>query len=89
MFSATYHSVTNGQAKRIIQTFKCAMKTTFKEPADLQTKLRRLQYRITPHSLTGEIPSYLFFNHITRTSLDTLRSKHKIKCYVKSKGING
>ena len=50
----------NGQAKRVIQTFKYAMKTTFEEPPDLQTKLQRfsLQYRITPHSLTGEIPSY-------------------------------
>ncbi|XP_054706700.1 uncharacterized protein K02A2.6-like [Uloborus diversus] len=42
---------------------------------DINVKLQRylMQYRITPHSLTGETPSFLFLKRCIRTRLDILK----------------
>ena len=70
--SAAYHPATNGQAERMIQTFKRALKRS-KEP--LQQTLDRFlfNYRLTPHSTTGVSPAELMFGRRPRTRLDLLR----------------
>ena len=70
--SAAYHPSTNGQAERMVQTFKRALKKS-KEP--LQQTLDRFlfNYRLTPHSTTGVAPAELMFGRRPRTRLDLLR----------------
>ncbi|GFW62887.1 uncharacterized protein K02A2.6 [Trichonephila clavipes] len=70
--SVPYHPATNGQAERIVQLFKASLKSSRGDSGDLNVKLQRflLQYRITPHSLTGETPSALFLKRCIRTRLD-------------------
>ncbi|GFS82866.1 uncharacterized protein K02A2.6 [Trichonephila clavipes] len=73
--SAPYHHATNGQAERIVQLFKASLKSSRGDSGDLNVKLQRflLQYRITPHSLTGETPSALFLKRCIRTRLDLFK----------------
>ncbi|GFU41269.1 uncharacterized protein K02A2.6 [Trichonephila clavipes] len=73
--SAPYHPATNGQAERIVQLFKASLKSSRGDSGDLNVKLQRflLQYRITPHSLTGETPSALFLKRCIRTRLDLFK----------------
>ncbi|GFW11171.1 uncharacterized protein K02A2.6 [Trichonephila clavipes] len=73
--SAPYHPATNGQAERIVQLFKASLKSSRGNSGDLNVKLQRflLQYRITPHSLTGETPSALFLMRYLRTRLDLFK----------------
>ncbi|XP_054707489.1 uncharacterized protein K02A2.6-like [Uloborus diversus] len=73
--SAPYHPATNGQAEKLVQGFKASLKSSQSEPGDINVKLQRylMQYRITPHSLTGETPSFLFLKRCIRTRLDILK----------------
>ncbi|CAL1280694.1 unnamed protein product [Larinioides sclopetarius] len=73
--SAPFHSATNGQAESIVQLFKASLKSSRGDSGDLNVKLQRflLQYRITPHSLTGETPSALFLRTCIRTRLDLFK----------------
>ncbi|GFU53298.1 uncharacterized protein K02A2.6 [Trichonephila clavipes] len=73
--SAPYHAATNGQAERIVQLFKASLKSSRGDSGDLNEKLQRflLQYRITPHSLTGETLSALFLKRCIRTRLDLFK----------------
>ncbi|XP_055938181.1 uncharacterized protein K02A2.6-like [Argiope bruennichi] len=73
--SEPYHPATNGQAERIVQLFKASLKSSRCDSGDLNVKLQRflLQYRITPHSLTGETPSALFLKRCIRTRLDLFK----------------
>ncbi|GFV97975.1 uncharacterized protein K02A2.6 [Trichonephila clavipes] len=79
--SAPYHPATNGQAERIVQLFKASLKSSRGDSGDLNVKLQRflLQYRITPHSLTGEFPSALFLKRCIRTRLDLFKPKLRDK----------
>ncbi|KAF8768286.1 Transposon Tf2-11 polyprotein like [Argiope bruennichi] len=74
-WKAPYHPATNGQAERIVQLFKASLKSSRSGSGDLNVKLQRflLQYRITPHSLTGETPSALFLKRCIRTRLDLFK----------------
>ena len=69
--SAPYHPSSNGQAERVVQTFKEAiLKTT----GDLDARLARFlfQYRLTPHTTTGLSPAEMLFGRRPRSHLDLL-----------------
>jgi len=67
---APYHPATNGDAERLVQTFKQALKKSAKALKDaLQDFLRN--YRRTPLS-TGYSPSELLNGRQLRTKIDTL-----------------
>ena len=74
LYSAPYHPASNGQAERLVRTFKESLKT-MSQSDDLQTRLCRLlfRYRITPHSLTGQSPSELLFRRRIRSPLSLLK----------------
>ena len=69
--SAPYHPATNGLAERAVQTVKDALKKT---SGDIDTRLSRFlfQYRLTPHSSTGQSPAKLLLGHVPRSHLDFL-----------------
>lgn len=67
---APYHPATNGQAERLVQTFKQALrKSTLPPRAALQEFL--MQYRRTPDA-NGYSPSELLHGRRIRTKVDTL-----------------
>ena len=69
--SAPYHPSSNGQAERVVQTFKEAiLKTT----GDLDARLARFlfQYRLTPHTTTGLSPAEMLLGRRPRSHLDLL-----------------
>lgn len=73
--SAPYHPRTNGQAERLIQVFKQAMKSAKKSCGSIQQKLSTFlfRYRTTPHSLTNKTPAKLLYGHNLRTRLDLIK----------------
>ncbi|KAF2891398.1 hypothetical protein ILUMI_14775, partial [Ignelater luminosus] len=75
--SAPYHPATNGLAEKTVQSFKNALRTlrgnNNDRNRDLQTFL--FNYRITPHTVTGESPSKLLFGRQIRNRLDLLYPK--------------
>ena len=77
--SAPYHPASNGQAERMVRTFKEALKSL--KLGDLQTKLNRLlyKYRITPHSATGRSPAEMMFKRELRTPFHLLQPGNREK----------
>ena len=76
--SAPYHPSSNGQAERVVQTFKEAiLKTT----GDVQTRLARFlfQYRLTPHSSTGLSPAEMLLGRRPRSHLDLIHPDTSVK----------
>ncbi|XP_059222020.1 uncharacterized protein K02A2.6-like isoform X3 [Stomoxys calcitrans] len=73
-FTAPYHPSTNGQAERSVQTVKNAMKALGANKSSLQKHLNAFlrQYRIAPHSTTGQAPAVLFLGRNLRTQLDLI-----------------
>ena len=73
VYSAPYHPASNGQAERMVRTFKESLATM--KQGDLQIKLDRLlyKYRIMPHSTTGKTPAELMFNREIRTPFHLLQ----------------
>ena len=57
--SAPYHPATNGLAERAVQTFNEFTRKPFPESLQTQISWFLFQYRITPHSTTGESPAEL------------------------------
>ena len=83
LYTAPYHPASNGQAERMVQTFKESMKKL--QHGDIETKLSRLLfgYRTTQSSVTGKTPAELLFNRQLRSTCHLLRpSMHsRIKKY--------
>ena len=67
-----YHPSSNGQAERMVRTFKESMKSL--RSGDLDTKLNRLlfTYRMTPSTTTGKSPAELLFKRQPRSILHRL-----------------
>ena len=65
--TAPYHPSSNGQAERVVRTFKETMRKL--KAGDIETKVSRLlfKYRMTPHTSTGVSPSQLMLNREIRT----------------------
>lgn len=72
-FTAPYHPATNGQAERFIQTMKNALRKMLKDPTNRNLKLEDalhnflVQYKVTPHCITGVTTSEKMFNRQIRT----------------------
>ena len=67
--SAPYHAATNGLAERAVQSLKNALK---RMTGDVETGLARFlfQYRLTPHSTTGQSPAELLLGRKPKSHLD-------------------
>jgi len=72
--SAAYKLSTNGQAERVVQILKSAIRQAQLTNTDVATVLAKylLVYRNTPHSTTGESPSMLLMGRRRRTRFDLL-----------------
>ena len=72
--SAAYKPSTNGQAERVVQILKTAIKQAQLTNRDVSAVIAKylLVYRNTPHSTTGEAPSLLLMGRRLRTRLDLL-----------------
>ena len=70
--TAPYHPASNGLAERAVQTLKEGLKKLTN--GCLETKLSRFlfQYRITPHTTTGQAPAQLLMGRCLRSHLDQL-----------------
>ena len=75
IMSAPYHPRTNGQAERLVQNFKQAMRSAKEDHVSLQQTLSTflLKYRTMPHSLTNETPAKLLLGRNIRTRLDLIK----------------
>ena len=76
--TAPYHPASNGQAERVVRTFKESMKKLSK--GDIETKVNRLlfKYRMTPHTSTGVSPSQLMLKREIRTPFHLMQPGSKI-----------
>ena len=72
--SAPYKPSTNGQAERVVQILKSAIKQAQATQTDVSAVIAKylLVYRNTPHSTTGEPPSLLLMGRRLCTRLDLL-----------------
>ncbi|XP_042243248.1 uncharacterized protein K02A2.6-like [Homarus americanus] len=72
--SSAYKPSTNGQAERVVQVLKSALRQAEVLKQDAETVLQRylLSYRITPHSTTGIAPSVLLMGRKLLTRLDLI-----------------
>ena len=72
ILTAPYHPSSNGQAERMVRTFKESMKCL--HSGDMETKLNRLlfAYRMTPSTSTGKSPAELLFQRQPRSMLHRL-----------------
>ena len=70
--SAPYKPSTNGQAERVVQILKSALRQALITNADVTAVIANylLVYRTTPHSTTGEPPSMLLMGRRLCTRLD-------------------
>ena len=70
--TAPYHPASNGLAERAVQTLKEGLRKL--SSGDLETRLLRFlfQYRITPHTTTGQSPAQLLMGRQLRSHLDQL-----------------
>ena len=70
--SSVYYPRSNGEAERLVQTFKRSMKIG-KEPVEKKLETFLFTYRSTPHSTTGRSPSELLLGRNLRSRLHLLR----------------
>lgn len=72
--SPPYKPSTNGQAERVVQVLKTAIKQAQATQIGVSAVIAKylLVYRNTPYSTTGELPSLLLMDRRLRTRLDLL-----------------
>lgn len=77
--SAPYHPSSNGEAERLVQTFKHNMKCRKATPMDIITNTSKflLSYRTTDHSTTGQTPSQMLMGRRIRSKLDLLMPNYQ------------
>jgi transposase InsO family protein len=70
--SAAYKPATNGQAERVVQILKVALRqaAVTKQNVDILLARYLMMYRNTPHCTTGESPAMLLMGRRLRTKLD-------------------
>ena len=72
VYAAPYHPASNGQAERMVQTFKNSLKTFQGNDVEMQLCRFLFKYRLTPHSTTGVSPAELLLGRRLRNSLSML-----------------
>jgi len=72
--TAPYHSATNGQAERFVQTLKNSLRRMRSNTSNTHVMLQQIliQYRNTTRPATGKSPAELMFARNLRTRLDLL-----------------
>ena len=77
LYSAPYHPSSNGQAERMVRTFKESVKS-LRSSDDMEAKLCSFlfRYRITPQSATGFSPAELLFGRRLRSAMTLLKPDH-------------
>ncbi|KAG1941992.1 retrotransposable element [Pimephales promelas] len=75
ILSPPYHPATNGQAERVVQTFKKAWERLRAQFVAPHLRLVRflLTYRNTPHTVTERTPAELFLKRLPRIRLTLLK----------------
>ncbi|XP_046404103.1 uncharacterized protein K02A2.6-like [Ischnura elegans] len=75
IFSPPYHPATNGAAENMVKIFKNKLKTLLHSGVPLHVALPRFlfDYRLAPHSTTGEAPSKLMFGRLPRSRLAVVK----------------
>ena len=79
--SAVHKPSSNGQAERVVQILKSALKQARLTNTNVDTMLARylMNYRSTPHTTTGEPPSVLLMGRRLRTRLDLILPSVHVK----------
>ncbi len=80
-YHGPFHPATNGQAERLVQSFKRAMKCKKQSTSQLKTSKAKflLAYSSTPYSTPGESPSVLFLGRPVRSRLDLVKRDLQMK----------
>jgi hypothetical protein len=71
--SSVYHPRSNGEAERLVATFKASMTKAGSKDWELSLHRFLLTYRITPHATTGSAPCELLQGRKLRCLLDLVR----------------
>nr|XP_047141340.1 uncharacterized protein K02A2.6-like [Hydra vulgaris] len=72
IYAAPYHPASNGQAERMVQTFKNSLKCFQGSDVETQLCLFLFKYRLTLHSTTGVSPAELLLGRRLRNPLSML-----------------
>ena len=70
--TSPYHPSSNGVVERLVQSFKKAMKASYRENKTVDDRLAEA-YRVTPHATTKVAPCELLLKCHIRTRLELLK----------------
>ena len=70
--TAPYHPASNGLAERAVQTVKEGLRELFSGCLETNLSPFLFQYRLTPHTTTGQSPAQLLLGRRPRSHLDLL-----------------